>query len=200
MDVQYFSAAIVENARNAAIRISFFTHFFLYFRFRTFIYLFFLMSLYNHRSWYIYIFFFNSFHRRIVSMFFSLSLSLFYVNCFFFIYYRPCRSSVKERRKKRESARERSIGFIMNFARFHVDELFVRCSFFFFYIYIDIHIRIFFVFFVRYIISVIFIHARDICSSLKIRVFFFFSFNFYPSCRRTSRWTEKMRREKDADS
>lgn len=123
-----------------------------------------------HRSRYI--FFSIRSHRRIVSMFFSLSLSL--CTYFFSIYYRPWDSSVKERKKRRESARERSIGFIMNFARFHVDELFIRCSFLcvrmYMYIYTHIHIYIYILFFrsLYYIGDFSFTHVIYLYS-LKIR-------------------------------
>lgn len=59
-------------------------------------------------------------------------------------------SSVKERKKKRESARERSIGFVMSFARV-LDELFIRC--------------------LLLLVVVVLVLFRD---SLKIRFFFLF--------------------------
>lgn len=57
-------------------------------------------------------------------------------------------SNVKERKKKRESARERSIGFVMSFARV-LDELFIRC--------------------LLLVVVVVLVLFRD---SLKIRFFF----------------------------
>lgn len=57
-------------------------------------------------------------------------------------------SNVKERKKKRESARERSIGFVMSFARV-LDELFIRC--------------------LLLLVAVVLVLFRD---SLKIRFFF----------------------------
>ena len=91
----------------------------------------------------------------------------------FFFYLLSSMQVQREREKKEERERAREIHRIHYEFR-TVSRGRIVCSMFvFFFLYIDIHIRIFFVFFVRYIISVIFIHARDICSSLKIRVFFF---------------------------
>lgn len=112
---------------------------YIHFIYCVYIYIFFVFHFYL-VSFRIIFFFVNAIHRsRYIYIFFFVFVSIigwFVVFCFIIIchYYRFIVyffkissmkiSSVKERKKKRESARERSIGFVMSFARVWTNCLF----------------------------------------------------------------------------